>query len=78
MDELNRIRFLTRDHTGTNLTQGINEQLLTQLTVKSTVIPPNFLVWKFCGKAQFPHSFGQIARNYAESVPFHKISIPGN
>ena len=40
---------------------------------KNTVISPNFLVWKFCGKAQFPHSFG---RNYAETVPFHKISTP--
>ena len=42
-------------------------------TAKNTVTPPNFMVWKFCGKAQFPHSFGQIARNYAETVPFHKI-----
>ena len=32
----------------------------------------------FCGKAQFQHSFGQIAQNYAEAVPFHKISTPGN
>ena len=47
-------------------------------TAKNTVIPPNFLVWKFCGKAQFPHSFGQIARNYAETLPFHKICVPGN
>ena len=47
-------------------------------TAKNTVISPNFLVWKFCGKAQFPNSFGRIARNYAETVPFHKISIPGN
>ena len=42
-------------------------------TVKNTVISPNFLVWKFCGKAQFPHSFGRIARDYAQIVPFHKI-----
>ena len=27
-------------------------------TVKNTVILPDLLVWKFCGKAQFPHSFG--------------------
>ena len=26
-------------------------------TVKNPLISPNFLVWKFCGKAQFPHSF---------------------
>ena len=47
-------------------------------TAKNTVIPPDFLVWKFCGKEQFPHSFGRFARNYAETVPLHKISIPGN
>ena len=47
-------------------------------TAENTVILPNFLVWKFCGKAEFPHSFGQFARNYAETVPFHKISTPGN
>ena len=28
------------------------------------------MVLKFCGKAQFPHSFGRIARNYAETVLF--------
>ena len=47
-------------------------------TAKKTVILPEFLVWKFCGKAQFPHSFGRFVRNYAETVPFHKISTPGN
>ena len=26
-------------------------------TAKKTVISPNFLTWKFCGKEQFPHSF---------------------
>ena len=41
--------------------------------MKNIVISPNFLVWKFCEKAQFPHSFGEIARNYAETVPFHKF-----
>ena len=47
-------------------------------TAKNAVISPNFLVWKFCGKAQFLHSFGRFARNYAETVPFHKISTPEN
>ena len=46
-------------------------------TAKNTVISPNFLVWKFCGKAQFLQNFGRIARNYVETVPFHKIFIPG-
>ena len=31
-------------------------------TAKSTVISPNFLVWKYCGKAQFPHQ--EISWNY--------------
>ena len=47
-------------------------------TMKNTVISPNFLVQKFCGKAQFPYSFGRIAQNYAETVHFHKISTTGN
>ena len=37
-------------------------------TAKNTVFSSNFLVWKFCGKAQLPHSFRRFA------VPFHKIS----
>ena len=47
-------------------------------TEKNTVILLDFLVWKFCGKAQFPHSFGRITRNSAETVPFRKISTPRN
>ena len=47
-------------------------------TTKNTVISPNFLMWKLCGKAQFPQSFGRFAQNFAETLPFHKISIPGN
>ena len=46
--------------------------------VKNTLISLNFLVWKFCAKAEFPHSFGRFARNYVETLPLHKISIPGN
>ena len=37
---------------------------LDDITVKNIVISPNFLAWKFCGKAEF--------------VSFHKISTPGN
>ena len=47
-------------------------------TSKNTVILPNFLVWKFCGKGQFLHSFGRFAQNYAKTVSFHKMSTPGN
>ena len=32
------------------------------ITAKNTVISPNFLVWKFCGKAQFSHQ--EITWNY--------------
>ena len=39
-------------------------------TAKNTVISRNFLVWKFCGKAQLPHSFRRFARKYAETVSF--------
>ena len=45
---------------------------------ENTAISPNFLVWKFCGKAQFQHSFGRSNQKYAEIVPFHKISTPEN
>ena len=47
-------------------------------TAKNIVVPPNFLVWKFCGKAQYPQSFGRIARNSAGTVPIHKTSTSGN
>ena len=33
---------------------------ISQTTTKNIVISPNFLAWKFCGKTQFPHSFGRI------------------
>ena len=52
--------------------------LLLIYTAKSTVISPDFLVWRFCGKAQFPHSFGRFARSYVVTVPYCKISTPGN
>ena len=43
---------------------------------KNTEISPNFMVRKFCRNAQFPHSFGQMTRNYAKTMPFQKISTP--
>ena len=36
------------------------------------------MMWKFCGKAQFPQSFGQVVQNSTETVRFHKISTPRN
>ena len=31
------------------------------ITAKTTLISPIFLVWNFCGKAQFLHSVGNCA-----------------
>ena len=45
---------------------------------KNAVISPSFLVWKFCGKSQFPHSSGRIAQNWAETMPSLKIFTLGN
>ena len=35
---------------------------LNFITAENTVISTNFLVWKFCGKAQFWHSFGKMVK----------------
>ena len=43
------------------------------ITAKNTIVSPDYVVWKFCGKTQFPHSFGRFALNYAEAVPFRKL-----
>ena len=59
-------------------TLGKSDETLRNGTAKNTVISLNFLGWKFCGKAQFTHSFGRIVPNYGETVPFHKISTPEN
>ena len=47
-------------------------------TAKNTVILPDFLPWKFCGKGQYPQNFGRFTRNYVETVSYHNISKPGN
>ena len=41
--------------------KGQDKHVLKTHTAKNIVISSNFLVWKFYGKAQFPHSFGEIA-----------------
>ena len=38
------------------------DEIIRTFTAKNTVISPNFLAWKFCGKAKFPHSFGRFFR----------------
>ena len=60
--------------TQTNHVTGLFASVLS-ITTKSTVISPDFPVWEFCGKAQFPPIFGRIARNYAETVPFRKTYV---
>ena len=61
------------------ISSKLNHLVLLRITLqKNTVISPEFLVWKFCRKAQFRHSSGRIAQNYAESLLFQKIFTPGN
>ena len=44
-----------------NLKEKVTEEnKIVQNTAKNTVISPNFLVWEFCGKVQFLHSFGRF------------------
>ena len=57
------------------LSTVVNLNWLDHPTAENTVISPNFLVWKFCGKAQFGHSFGRFVQNYAEIVPFQQQEI---
>ena len=40
-------------------------------TAKNTVISPDFPVWRFCGKAKFPHSFGRTTQNFTFPQNFH-------
>ena len=51
---------------------------ISSITAQNTVISPNLMVWKFCGKARFPQSFGRFAGNSVETVRFQKISTPRN
>ena len=46
--------------------QQVFTRTMKLITAKNNLISPDFPVRKFRGKAQFPHSFGQIARNYAQ------------
>ena len=49
-----------------------------QTTAKNTLISPNFLMWKFCGKTQFSQSFTQYTQNTTKTARFDKISTSGN
>ena len=43
-------------------------------TTNNTVISRNFLIWKFCRKAQFPYSFGRFAQNMRKMCLSTKFS----
>ena len=44
------------------------------VTAKNTVILPNFMLWKFYRKAQFPHSFGRFANHISVTAKNTLIS----
>ena len=59
-----------------NLRLGITELrifLAICYTAKNTIISRNFLVWKFCEKTQFSHSFGRNCA-FAQNLDIWKLS----
>ena len=56
----------------------IAQTIVSTITRKNTVVSPNLLVLKYCGKAQFLHKFGRFACLCAKTVPFYKVFIPRN
>ena len=46
-------------------------------SAQSTVTSPNFLVWKFCEKSQFPHSFRRFSTCVLEAglSDFHLMTV---
>ena len=48
------------------------------ITTKNSVISSNFLVLRFCGKAQFPHSFPETMRKLCLSTKFPHQKIRWN
>ena len=65
-------RAILSHYTALVLVISVIKSLSDTSTAKNLVISPDFLVLKFCGKAQFPHSFRQFARKYAETVTARK------
>ena len=54
------------------------QQTAKYFTAKNTVISPDFLVWKVCGKAQFPHSFGRFALLIDRILSFLEVAFEIN
>ena len=42
-------------------------------TALNTEISPNSLMWKFCGKAQFPQSFACFVRDKNNKFPWRHV-----
>ena len=57
------------------MVEWMEETQNISITAKNPVISRNFLVWKFCEKAQFPHSLwanlAKLCRNCAFLQNFH-------
>ena len=53
-----------------HLYQSLFLNTIVDLHCVNIVISPNFLVWKICGKAQFPHSFGMICQKLCDNCAF--------
>ena len=58
-DNVSNFKIITATIKLVKTTKNFREALFrTTDTTQNAVISPNFLVWDFCGKTQFPHSFG--------------------
>ena len=69
---------LQRSENGSNFHQKNILTVVMIATTWNTVLSPNFLVWTFCGKTHFTHSFGQFSQNYGKlrlstKFPNHEI-----
>ena len=53
-------------------------EIFKNTSPQNTEISSKFLMWKFCGKAQFPQDFRVLVQSSAETVPFHKIFTSEN
>ena len=68
---VNNFFFYTQcGHLNLTLNEDATVLLVLIASAKNTVISPNFLMWKFCGRAQFPHSFGQFVFKEKKNVVF--------
>ena len=57
---INQSKETSKEKSYVNMNLKIKSMALN--SISWNLISPNFLVWKFCGDAQFPQTFGGIAR----------------